>query len=70
MPAMALLIALADVAASSGGRRQERVCDVRSPAAERRVVLGQHRMDGKSLFMLACASERAFQPGLLVSVAE
>jgi hypothetical protein len=40
-PAMGLLNALADVAVSGGGGPKERVCDERTPAAQRRTVQGQ-----------------------------
>jgi hypothetical protein len=69
-PAMGLLHALADVAASGGG-----VCKsafVTSALRRLSVALcrGNGRMHGESLFTLALASGRAFQPGLLVPVVE
>jgi hypothetical protein len=62
--------ALADVAASGGG-----VCKsafVTSALRRLSVALcrGNGRMNGEPLFTLARASGRAFQPGLLVPVAE
>jgi hypothetical protein len=73
-PAMGLLNALADVAASGGGEGGGVFCKIAFvTSALRRLSVAlcrdNGRMYGESLFTLASTCGRAFQPGLLVSVA-
>jgi hypothetical protein len=67
---MGLLNASADVAASSGGVCKSAFVTTALRRLSVALCRGNDRIYGESLFTLARASKLAFQPGLLVPVAD